>query len=240
MKRISIIVPTYNEEGNIFPLVQRIDKALSANEISYEILFIDDRSTDKTRTQITSLTKKYPITLYRKLGDQGKAQSLIEGFNYAHYENVAMLDADLQYPPEALPKMLDKISKGADMVVANRVTKQTNFVRTFISTSYSFLFNKLLHGLDFDVQAGMKVFRKEIIDRVHLTSGKWALDLELLLNAKDLGYTIVSHDIVFAKRDAGDAKINLFKASWEIGCNAIKMKYYRSDFFHHKVKHVYS
>lgn len=240
MNKISLVIPTYNEEGNIIPLVKRIDEALSNNEILYELIFIDDRSTDRTRAQITSLKKSYPISLYLKIGKQGKAQSLIEGFPHAQFELIAMIDADLQYPPEAIPEMITKINKGADMVVTNRVTKQTNFVRIFISNSYSFLFNKLLHGLDFDVQAGLKVFKKEIVDRVTLTSGKWAIDLELLLNAKDAGYTIDSHDIVLAKRDAGGTKINLMKASWEIGCNAIKMKLKRMHLFEHRTKHSYS
>jgi len=240
MKQLSLVIPTYNEEGNIVPLVQRIDKTLSSNEITYEIIFIDDRSTDRTRARISSLNKKYPITLYLKHGKRGKAQSLIEGFPHAQYELIAMIDADQQYPPEALPEMIAKIDRGADMVVANRITKQTNFLRIFISNTYSFLFNKLLHGLDFDVQAGLKVFKKEITDRITLTSGKWAIDLELLLNAKEAGYTIVSQDIVLAKRDAGGTKINLLKASWEIGCNALKMKFQRLHLVPQRIKHIYS
>lgn len=240
MKQLSVIIPTYNEEGNIAPLVSRVHNALSANEIEYEIIFIDDHSTDHTQVEIKDLTSEYPITMYLKQGFQGKAQSLIEGFPQARYELIAMIDADLQYPPEALPKMVEKIARGADMVVSNRMTKRTNFVRTFISNSYSFLFNKMLHGLNFDVQAGLKVFRKEIVDRVHLTSGKWALDLELLLNAKDAGYKIVSHNIILAKRDNGGTKVNLLKASWEIGCNAVQMKLRRIHFFTHRTKHVYS
>src|SRR6266702_4334884 len=109
---ISIVVPTWNEGENIRPLVMRIDAALRKNKISYEIIFIDDNSTDNTTSVISSLKASYPITHFVKKGVKGKAQSLLEGFSYAKSDIVCMLDADLQYPPEALPGMLAKIKKG--------------------------------------------------------------------------------------------------------------------------------
>src|SRR5205823_1855719 len=113
--------PTRNEEGNILPLIERIDKALTLKNISYEIIFIDDHSTDNTQTIISGFSSSYPITLHMKKGIIGKAQSLIEGFSYAKYDIICMIDADLQYPPEAIPPMMEKITKGnADIVVANR------------------------------------------------------------------------------------------------------------------------
>jgi cellulose synthase/poly-beta-1,6-N-acetylglucosamine synthase-like glycosyltransferase len=224
MKKISLVIPTWNEEGNIGPLVERINRALYFGNIAYEIIFIDDHSTDKTQIVIKQLAERYPIKLITKKGEPGKAQSLLEGFKHASNDIICMIDADLQYPPEAIPEMMQKLHDGVDMVVANRKVKRTNFLRSAISASYNLIFNKLLHGLDHDVQAGLKLFRKEIVQRLPLEGGKWAFDLSLLTLTKSAGYTIVNHDIEFAKRAQGTTKINLFKASWEIGMNAIKLK----------------
>lgn len=228
MKRITIIIPTWNEERNIETLVERIH-ATFYGKTNYQIIFIDDHSTDQTVAVIKRLTKNHPIEIFQKKGKMGKAQSLIEGFSYAKYELICVIDADLQYPPEEIPAMVEKIDKGADFVIANRKTKQTSLQRNFISYIYSLFFNKLLFGFDLDVQAGLKVFRKEIIDRIKISAGIWAIDLELLIKAKNAGYKIVSHDITFAKRDFGVSKISLVKASLEIGLNALKLRFFRSD-----------
>src|SRR5438477_12455090 len=107
---ISIIIPTWNEEGNIKTLVERINMAMKRTSITYEIIFVDDYSTDHTREIIQELSKKFHIRLLMKNGVKGKAQSLLEGFAAAQYELICMIDADLQYPPEAIPEMIMKIN----------------------------------------------------------------------------------------------------------------------------------
>src|SRR5690242_5673679 len=122
--KLSIVIPVWNEEGNIASLINRIHQSLSYEEIIYELIFIDDHSTDQTRKEIKKFAKHYPVSLFSKQGKKGKAQSLLEGFSYAQYPYICMIDADLQYPPEEIPAMLAKIQAGADVVVANRKTKQ--------------------------------------------------------------------------------------------------------------------
>src|SRR5438105_639402 len=88
MNRISIIVPVLNEQGNIQALVKRIYQSLSLAKIEYELIFVDDHSTDKTRDMVSELSKWYPLSFYLKKGKKGKATSLIEGFVFAKYEIV--------------------------------------------------------------------------------------------------------------------------------------------------------
>ena len=229
MKNLSIIVPTWNEEGNIGHLIERINAALFYREISYEIIVVDDHSTDKTRSVVKHFAQRFPIKLYLKQGVPGKAQSLLEGFSYASYDLLCMIDGDLQYRPEAIPSMLDKIEQGADIVVAKRILKNTTFVRNVVSRSFLYIFGKLLHGLNYDVQSGLKIFKKEIIERLNIYPSPWTFDLEFLKKSLDAGYTIDSVNMNFAKRATGKTKINLLKASWEIGTNAIKMKFQKKE-----------
>lgn len=238
MQKLSIIIPTWNEEGNIGRLIERINAALFYHNISYEIIIIDDYSTDRTQTVVKHFAQRYPVTLYLKQGIPGKAQSLLEGFSYAKYDLLCMIDGDLQYQPETIPQMLTKIEKGADIVVANRILKNTTFVRNFFSRSFLYLFGKLLHGLNFDVQSGLKVFRKEIVERLHIYPSPWTFDLEFLKKSIDAGYKIDTVNMPLARRNAGETKINLIKASWEIGFNAIKMKFQKKEMipFHSKTR----
>lgn len=225
MQNLSIIIPTWNEEGNIGHLIERINNAMFYHNIRYEIIIVDDHSNDNTRQFIKYFANRFPIRLELKKGTRGKAQSLLEGFTYAQYDVLCMIDADLQYAPEAIPAMLEKIDTGADIVVANRILKNTSFIRNVFSRSFFYLFGKILHGLNVDVQSGLKVFKKEIAERLKIYPSPWTFDLEFLKKSIDAGYSIDSVEMDFAKREAGKTKINLLQASWEIGSNALKMKF---------------
>ncbi len=225
---VSVVVPTLNEEGNVVELVERVDRALRGSGRAYEIIFIDDHSTDRTRELISELSQEYPVFLFLKEGKRGKAQSLIEGFEHANHPVVAILDADLQYPPEALPEMADKLHEGCDIVVANRLTQDVGWARRFLTWGFHLFFTRFLHSLDCDTQSGMKVFRRRITREVRLESvSPWTFDLEFLLKARNYGYVIGSHDIIFSERHAGRSKINVFEAIFEIGWNALKMRFRR-------------
>lgn len=228
-QNISIVVPTLNEEGNIALLVERVARAMRISEVKYELIFIDDHSTDGTRKIIQELAEKYPITFQLKQGAKGKAQSLLEGFGYAKYKVVAMLDADLQYPPEVIPEMLTQVTQHkADIVIARRSEQEVDFARRLISFAFRFLFVQLLHGISYDAQSGLKVFRKEIVERLQLRPSPWSFDLEFLLLASEAGYRINEVDITFQKRHTGHAKIQLVSAIWQIGLSALRLRFTNS------------
>lgn len=221
---ISVIVPTRNEEGNIANLVSRIDAVMKADELEYETIIIDDHSDDNTMTEIRRLENSFPIRGYLKKGQRGKAFSIIEGLGYAKGETIAMIDADLQYPPEAIPEMARLIDGGAGVAVARRDESGLNKTRRVASHSFKNIFGKRMHGLDVDIQSGLKVFKKEIAQRATLTPTPWTFDLDFLIQAKDAGYKIEEIEIPFANRGWGESKVNVAKASWEIGKEAVKSK----------------
>lgn len=229
-EQISLVIPTLNEEGNVTTLVKRLARVFQERSLKGEVIFIDDHSTDRTRERLAKLAKEYAdvftLTCSLKQGQRGKAQSLIEGFALARYGIIAMIDADLQYPPEAIPGMLDKLKQGADIVVANRAEHDTNAVRKLLSKSFSFLFSRLLHDLHCDSQSGLKVFRKKILSEVTLHPTPWTFDLEFLLSARNYGYVIDSVTIAFSERQAGVSKLNPLKAVFEIGWSALELKWH--------------
>src|SRR3989344_1900307 len=233
-KAVSIIIPVINEQNNIKPLIQGIFNAFFNKNLIFEVIVIDDHSTDLTPKIVAELKKKYQIRYFLKKGRKGKAFSLLEGFSYARYNLLAMIDADLQYPPEAIPALAEKISDSVGVVVAQRKFGKINLVRKILSYGFSFVFVRLLHGLRHDVQSGLKVFKKEIIEKISLSPGPWSFDLEFLLKAKHLGYRSENYEITFEKRQQGKAKISLLHASWEIGISALKLLFLEPPVIHFK------
>lgn len=225
MKGLSIIVPTLNEEGNITALTERISAAMNKYGIAYEILFVDDHSTDDTAQVISRLHERYPISLHTKRGARGKAQSIIEGCTHAKYDTVSFIDADLQYPPEAMPHMYGLIQdKQADIVVTRRIVKYSSLVRQAMSNGFRLVFGYWLHGMNFDIQSGLKMFRRELMQAIELNPSPWSFDLEFMVKSRKAGYTISSVDIEFTPRSAGETKVGFVKASYEVGMAAIKLK----------------
>lgn len=223
--RLSVVVPTYNEELNVDSLVWQIHDALKSKGVIYEIIFIDDHSSDATVEKIKTLSKKFPVSVYLKEGEKGKAFSLRQGFDLAKYENFCMIDADLQYPPSAIPEMLEKLQT-ADIVVANRKKHNTNFARRFLSRGFRSLFGKMIFGLKTDIQSGLKLFKAEVWkDLKYNPREAWAFDLEFLYRANSLGFKIKNHDIIFNPREKGISKVTFFQTVKEIGLNALKTRF---------------
>lgn len=221
----SLIVPAYNEQANVVPLVTRLVAALQPLSIPYEILFVDDHSKDGTAAAVSELSKMYPVRLIAKKGDQGKSFSLLEGFASARFPTLGMIDADLQYPPEAIPAMLTLLKDGADVAVACRSYESGNVLREFLSNSFTLVFGRMLHGLDCDIQSGLKLFRQEAYDPSKIDPTPWSFDLDFLVAAKKRGCTIVDYPIDFGKRTEGESHVDVVTTSWELAKQALKLKF---------------
>ena len=140
---ISIIIPVFNEEQNIDPLIKRLTPILK--DSAYEVIFVDDGSKDKTPLIIKKLSVKNKsiklISFYRNFGHQ---MALTAGYESAKGDCVITIDADLQDPPEIIPQMIEKWQKGAKIVYAKRNERQgENFFKKTTATIFYQLINSL-------------------------------------------------------------------------------------------------
>jgi len=118
---ISIIIPTYNERDNLEELVSRIDEALAG--VDYEVVIVDDNSPDGTADLARELSSKYPIKVKVRPGKMGLSSAVVEGLELAEGDVVAVMDADLQHPPELLPELYRKVMEGCDIAIASRYVR---------------------------------------------------------------------------------------------------------------------
>jgi glycosyltransferase involved in cell wall biosynthesis len=222
---ISIIVPTLNEAENLPLLFRRIDKALTKAAIPYEIIVVDDRSSDTTFEVASAAARSYNVTVVTKEGKRGKAFSLLQGFALAQYQIVCMIDADLQYPPEAIVTMYHDLHKrNVDVVITERVDEKTSALRRLSSKVFNIIFAKFLFGLNYDTQSGLKMFRKQVIENITIAPSPWSFDLEFIVRSLEAGYTISNQKISFAERSHGQPKISVFKATFELAFASIRLR----------------
>jgi glycosyltransferase involved in cell wall biosynthesis len=169
MVDLSIIIPAKNEGKSILPLYLEISKELAKITKSYEILFIDDGSTDNTFQELEKLHKENPKVKVIKLrGWFGKSIALQTGFEYATGEIIITMDADLQDDPKEIPNFLKKMNEGYDLVSGWKKIRHDPFSKTFPSKIGNVV-TRLLTGIKIhDLNCGFKAYRKELTQNLHL------------------------------------------------------------------------
>jgi len=158
---ISIVIPCLNEQDNIPKLMERISAELK-DDYSYEIIFVDDGSTDRTMEVLRQLTTQYPTLRYISLSRNfGHQQALKAGLDRASGDCVIMMDADLQHPPALIRQLIEKWRSGYDIVYTVR---QANLQLPLFKRLSSRLFYKLINQLaEHPIEEGAADFR--LVDR---------------------------------------------------------------------------
>jgi len=166
---ISVVIPAYNEEQNIAKLCAGLKKVLESLKKSYEIIFIDDGSTDNTFKNLENLQKKeekIKIIKFRK--NFGQTAALDAGFKFAKGNIIIAMDADLQDDPKEIPKFLEKLNEGYDFICAWRYKRKDSFSKKLFSKLASLL-RKLVTGkIVHDSGCTFKAYRKECLEDLNL------------------------------------------------------------------------
>lgn len=166
MSLISIIIPVYNEEGNLLALFDRMQELPSCQGDEYEYIFVDDGSSDSSRQIVKDLAKANANVKYVFFSRNfGHEMATTAGIDYADGDAVVMIDADLQDPPEVIPKMIEKWRQGYSIVCAKRqMRKDESALKRFTSWSFYRLIRLLS---DVDIPADTGDFR--LMDRCVVT-----------------------------------------------------------------------
>ncbi len=230
-KKVSIIVPAFNEGATICSNLDEIVRTFDEFGCEYEVILIDDGSTDNTLTEALKAAHKCSrIRVKRNLKNYGKGRALKKSVRYITGEYAVFLDADLDLHPGQVQTLFDIMKLDESDVVIGSKLHPNSIVkyplsRRFISIVY-FLVIKILFGLPLqDTQTGLKVFKVEVLKKVmpKILEKKFALDLEILANVHRLGFKIAEAPVVLTqKRKYG--RIG-FKAVWQTGLDTLAIFY---------------
>ncbi|MBI4403386.1 MAG: glycosyltransferase family 2 protein [Deltaproteobacteria bacterium] len=166
---MSVIVPFYNEVNSINFLARRLESVLKKNVESYELIFVDDGSNDGTNRILHELMKEIPslkvIELRRNFG---KATALTVGFQYSRGEMMITLDGDLQDQPEEIPRLIEKLGEGYDLVNGWKQVRKDPLSKKIPSRIFNFVV-RVLTGLHLkDVCSGFKAYRRDCAKSLQL------------------------------------------------------------------------
>lgn len=202
---LSIVIPAYNESDSLNQLYEEITKSVSDLKLSYEIIFVDDGSTDNTQMTLEMLRQYDPdhIKLIEFMTNFGKAAALRAGFKAATGRIIVQMDADLQDNPCELPKFMQKINEGYHVVVGWKQNRQDSFLKNKTSRIFNSVTNFVSKTKLHDHNCGFKVYRGEVIKNVNIY-GELHRYIAVLASAK--GYSVTEVPIEHRQRKYGISK----------------------------------
>ncbi len=212
---LSVIVPTYNERENLRELLERVDRALSG--IPYEVIIVDDNSPDGTADLAEELSRVYPVRVVRRSGRLGLASAVLDGFKVSEGKFVAVMDADLQHPPEVLPRLYAMVANGGcDIAIASRYVEGGRvegwpFFRRFMSWGATLIARTLLprvRGVR-DPMSGYFMFRRKVVEGVISEMNPKGFKILLEILVKGVWREACEVPYTFSVRKRGRSKLGL-------------------------------
>ncbi|YAI81288.1 MAG: glycosyltransferase [cyanobacterium endosymbiont of Rhopalodia sterrenbergii] len=213
--KLSLILPTYNEAGNIKDIVEILSQLLDQYMLGrYELIIVDDNSPDCTWKLALELTSNYPqLHVMRRVEEKGLSTAVIRGWQVARGEILGVIDADLQHPPEVLEKLLEEMERGADLAVASRHVEgggvsEWSILRRFLSRGAQILgliiLPEVISRLS-DPMSGYFMVRRKAIACKTLSPVGYKILIEVA--ARGCISWIAEVGYVFRERQDGESKV---------------------------------
>ena len=206
-KKISIVIPLYNEEESLIPLSHEIRKALYDIRYVWEVIFVDDGSRDKSLeviNQICNKDKRFKYVSFRK--NYGKSAALHVGFKHVTGDIVITMDADLQDDPHEIPNLINKLNEGYDVVSGWKKKRMDPFIKRKSSKFFNFI-TRVMSGIKIhDFNCGLKAYKREVVDSIKVYG---ELHRYMPVLADWQGYTVSEIEVMHHPRRYGKTKFGI-------------------------------
>jgi undecaprenyl-phosphate 4-deoxy-4-formamido-L-arabinose transferase len=207
---ISVVIPVFNEEDNLRELGERLIRTLTAMGRPFEIILVDDGSTDSSWQLLADLNGQYPqniraLQFHRNFGQH---QAIFAGFQAARGQVIVTLDADLQNPPEEIPRLVAKLEEGYDTVGGWRENRQDSVFRRLPSHLVNYVMSRVT-GVKFrDYGCMLRAYRREVVDSINQCQESSSF-IPALANL--FSHRVAEIPVGHAERERGTSKYGVIK-----------------------------
>ncbi len=206
---VSVVIPVYNEAANLPTLWQRLDPVLANSGYTYEVIFVDDGSADSSLELLREIAgRDTHVRVVELARNFGQHSAILAGFSHCRGDIVVTLDADLQNPPEEIPRLIEAIEAGNDVVGGWREERQDSSYRRMASRLHNHLTSMIVGVPMHDYGCMLRAYRRHIVDTVVACNEKFAFVPAL---ANSFAKRVAEIPVAHAERAAGESKYGLFK-----------------------------
>ncbi len=230
--RLSVVVPCFNEELRLPRTIEQIEQYLDARHERYELILVDDGSTDGTRRLMDAAAARHPAVRVEALPhNRGKGRALAVGVAAAHGERILVTDADLSTPIDELPGLEAALEYGAGVAIASRALRASRVevsqpvYRVLMGKVFNLMVQAVLLPGIWDTQCGFKLFRADVAHDVFgaLVTDGFGYDPEVLYRAKRRHVKIVEVPVVW--RNSAPTKVRAFKSSFDMFKHVMRVRF---------------
>jgi glycosyltransferase involved in cell wall biosynthesis len=215
---VSLIIPAYNEEQSICKIIDDTVKTMEDLAISYELIVVNDGSTDNT--QLAAASYKAKVTVYSNKFNHGKGYCIRKAAKYARGNIIVTLDSDGEHNPAEIPKLLIPVINGTDIVAGSRFLGDKRYVTKKLNLIGNHLFNltiMILTGRRItDSQTGYRALKRTVFDELNLESDGYEIETEITVKSLLNGFSFKEVPITVEKRKHNISKIKLVPDSTKI------------------------
>ena len=203
VRSLSVVIPAYNEEANVATAVERVSQVVQSLNMECEIIVVNDGSRDRTGEIAREMQTRIPhMKLVEHFPNRGYGGALKAGFAAAQYDWIAFTASDNQFDFAEISLLLAR-STEADIVSGYRANRQDPPIRKLNALGWNSVVRLLFGFLSRDIDCGFKLFRRELLDHIHIESNGAMIDTEFLAGARARGYKIADVPVTHLPRQAG-------------------------------------
>lgn len=237
-EKLALTIPTLNEAENIRGLLRQVRSVLDPEGIAYEILVVDDDSSDGTGEIVSAIGREDPrVRLLVRKGERGLSGAILYGWRLTDATILGVMDADMQHPPELLPKLVSAILDGNDIAIGSRYIAggrlgNWNPIRKLLSAAAVWATWPIQHaGMRAkDPMTGFFLVRRECVDGIRFQPSGFKLLLEILVRGRV--HSVKELPLDFGLRYRGASKAN-FKVGWDYAKLLVRLYVDRFGFWPH-------
>ncbi|MBI5117332.1 glycosyltransferase family 2 protein [Candidatus Poribacteria bacterium] len=230
---ISVVIPAYNEAECLRPLTDEVLGVMRGLGQEFEILFVDDGSSDGTRELMRQLAKEHSevhFVGFKK--NRGQTSAMAAGFKHAKGDIIVTLDADMQNDPRDIPRLMEKLDR-YDVVCGWRKKRHDSLLRKVSSRIANYVRNKLSNEEVVDVGCSLKVYKRKCVDDLKLFEGMHRFLPTLV---KLAGYTVVEVPVNHRPRKLGTSKYGVWNRVFRAFGDLLAVRWMKKRYIRYEIE----
>ena len=207
---ISVVIPAYNEEKTIGEVLEKTLQVMESMKTPYEIIVVDDGSTDRTRTEAS----KYKVTLLTNGKNRGKGYALRKGFKHVRGQIIVTLDSDGSHDPKDIPRLIEPLYNGIDIATGSRFINNKE-----VTTKLNKLGNRIINAIIMtltgkyitDSQTGFRAIKRKVLQKLNLKAQGYEIETEITVKGLKNGFKYIEIPINCKKRTHSCSKLRILQ-----------------------------